>query len=46
MAGKQIDFPPNQKHIPSLDRILWIISIVCIILVVIAIQTVGGGGLE
>jgi maltose alpha-D-glucosyltransferase / alpha-amylase len=29
--GKQIDFPPNQKQIPGLDRTLWIIAIACIV---------------
>lgn len=44
MAGKQIDFPPNQKQIPGLDRILWIIAIACIVLVILAIQLVEGEG--
>lgn len=42
MAGKQIDFPPDQRHSPSLDRILWIVSIVSIVLVIIAIVFVPG----
>jgi hypothetical protein len=46
MPGKQIDFPPKQRHDPKVDVVLWVISIVCIILVVIAIQTVGGGGIQ
>lgn len=45
MAGKQIDFPPEQKHVAWLDMALWIVAIVCIVLVVVAIQLVGGGGL-
>lgn len=44
MPGKQIDFPPKQKHIPGLDSALWIISIVCIILTILAIITVSGEG--
>jgi len=44
LAGKQIDFPPNQKQIPGLDRALWIVAIACIVLVVIAIQVVAGEG--
>jgi hypothetical protein len=44
VAGKQIDFPPNQKQIPGLDRTLWIIAIACIVLVIIAIFVVEGEG--
>jgi hypothetical protein len=44
VAGKQIDFPPKQKQIPGLDRILWIIAIVCIVLVILAIFLVEGEG--
>lgn len=42
MAGKQIDFPPDQKHSPSVDRFLWIVSIVSIVLVLLAIFLVPG----
>jgi hypothetical protein len=45
MAGKQIDFPPEQKHVARLDLALWIVAIACIVLVLLAIQFVGGGGL-
>jgi uncharacterized membrane protein YvbJ len=43
MAGKQIDFPEKQKHVKSLDMILWAVSIVSIVLVLIAIFVVEGG---
>lgn len=42
MAGKQIDFPPDQRHSPTVDRALWIIAIVSIILVIVAIVVVPG----
>jgi hypothetical protein len=42
MAGKQIDFPPDQRHSPNLERLLFVIAVVSIILVVIAIQVVPG----
>ncbi len=45
MAGKQIDFPEKQKHSRRFEMGMWAFSIVCIIFVLIAIQTVGGGGL-
>ena len=45
MAGKQIEFPPEQTHSKSFERALLIASVVCIIFVVICIETVGGGGL-
>ena len=41
MAGKQVDFPPDQRHSPALERNLVLVSVVLIILVVIAIFTVG-----
>ncbi len=41
MAGKQVDFPPDQRHSPKLERNLLLVSLVLIILVVIAIFTVG-----
>ena len=41
MAGKQVDFPPDQRHSPKLERNLVLVSLVLIILVVIAIYTVG-----
>ena len=41
MAGKQVDFPPDQRHSPQLERNLVLVSVVLIILVVIAIFTVG-----
>jgi hypothetical protein len=44
MAGKQIDFPPDQRHSPKLERNLLMISVVLTILVLIAIFTVPGPG--
>ena len=41
MAGKQVDFPPDQRHSPNLERNLVLVSVVLIILVVIAIFIVG-----
>lgn len=41
MAGKQIDFPSDQRHSPNLERTLVLVSVVLIVLVVIAIFTVG-----
>ena len=45
MAGKQVEFPPEQSHSKSFERALLIASAVCIVFVIICIQTVGGGGL-
>ncbi len=45
MAGKQVEFPPEQSHSKQFERALLIASLVCIVFVVICIQTVGGGGL-
>ncbi len=42
MAGKQIEFAPDQTHSPKLGRTLIIASLVAIVLVVIAILTVPG----
>lgn len=39
MSRKQVDFPPDQRHSPSLERNLVIISLVLVGLVVIAINT-------
>jgi len=39
MAGKQVDFPPDQRHSPQLERNLILFSLVLILLVVIAIFT-------
>lgn len=41
MPGKQVDFPPDQRHSSRLARNLVMISLVLIVLVVIAIYTVG-----
>lgn len=45
MAGKQVEFPPQQTHSKSFERGMWIFSIVCIIFVVIALLTVDASGL-
>ena len=45
MAGKQIQFPENQTHKKSFEMAMLGFSILCIVLVIIAINTVGGGGL-
>lgn len=39
MSGKQVDFPPDQRHSPTLERNLVIISLVLVVLVLIAINT-------
>lgn len=39
MAGKQIDFPPDQRHSPRLERNLVLVSLVLIVLVIIAVNT-------
>ena len=39
MAGKQVDFPPDQRHSATLERNLILFSLVLIVLVVIAIFT-------
>jgi len=43
MAGKQIEFPKNQTHDKGFERAMLIFSVLCIVLVVIAINTVSGG---
>lgn len=35
MAGKQIDFPPEQKELPWIAPVSLAISIACIVIVVI-----------
>ena len=45
MAGKQVEFPPEQTHSKPFERALLIAAVLCIIFVIICIQTVGGGGL-
>lgn len=40
MPGKQVDFPPDQRHSPRLERALIIVSLVAVVLVVIAIFVV------
>ncbi len=44
MAGKQVDFPPDQRHSPNLERTLVIVSLILIALVIVAIFTVAGPG--
>ncbi len=45
MAGKQIEFHENQRHPRNFELALWGICVVCIVFVLIAISSVGGGGL-
>ncbi len=45
MAGKQVEFPPQQTHSKSFERGMWIFSIGCVIFVIIAVLTVGTSGL-
>jgi hypothetical protein len=35
MAGKQVDFPPEQKEDPRVAPFMLVFSIVCIVIVVI-----------
>lgn len=42
MAGKQIDFPENQKHRRDFEVAMWVISILLIIFVVAMVFIVGG----
>jgi len=44
MAGRQIEFGENQTHKKSYEKALIAISIACIVFVIIAVNTVGGGG--
>lgn len=39
---KQIEFPPEQTHVRWLSPVLWLISIVCIVVVIILVYTVDG----
>jgi hypothetical protein len=39
MAERQIDFPPMQKEDRRVAPFMWILSIVCIIIVVIVVST-------
>lgn len=45
MAGRQVEFPPEQTHSKGFERALLLASAACIVFVVICIQVVGGGGL-
>ena len=44
MAGKQISFPENQTHNKAFEYAMVGFSIFCIIMVIIAVNVVGGGG--
>lgn len=46
MAGKQIRFPEKQTHDKRFEQAMLIFSVLCIIFVVIAINTVAGGSFE
>ena len=39
MAGKQIDFPPLQKHVSWITPFMLILSLVCIVVVVVLLLT-------
>lgn len=43
MAGKQIEFPKNQTHDKGFERFMIIFSVACIVLVIIAVNTISGG---
>jgi hypothetical protein len=45
VTGRQIDFPPEQRHSKRTELILLAICAVCIVFVIICIETVGGGGI-
>jgi hypothetical protein len=38
MPGRQIDFPPQQKHVSWLAPFMLILSLVCIVVVVIILM--------
>jgi hypothetical protein len=42
MPGKQVDFPPDQRHSPKLERALVLAALVAVVLVIIAIATIPG----
>ena len=44
MAGKQVEFPENQTHSKSFEKGMLLLSLVCIVFVIIAVNAVGGGG--
>ena len=44
MTGKQIEFQENHTHKKSYERGMLILSALCIVFVIIAVNTVGGGG--
>ena len=43
--SKQVEFPEKQTHSKQFEMACWVVSIACIVFCIIAIQTVGGGGL-
>ena len=44
MAGKQIEFQEIHTHKKSYERGMLILSALCIVFVIIAVNVVGGGG--
>jgi len=44
MAGKQVEFPENHTHKKSYEHGMLILSGLCIVFVIIAVNVVGGGG--
>lgn len=43
MADKQIKFPENQTHDKRFEQAMIAFSVLCIIFVIIAVNTVSGG---
>ncbi|MDG1412367.1 MAG: hypothetical protein P8L46_13870 [Acidimicrobiales bacterium] len=44
MAGKQIEFKDEQTHDKGFERAVVMFSVACIVLVIVAVNVVGGGG--
>ena len=44
MAGKQVEFQENHTHKKNYEYGMLILSLVCIVFVIIAVNVVGGGG--
>ncbi len=45
MAGKQIEFQENHTQKEGYERGMLILSALCIVFVIIAVNVVGGGGI-
>ena len=44
MAGKQVEFPEHHTHKKSYEHGMLILSVLCSVFVIIAVNVVGGGG--